>query len=113
MPKEIVRSQSWGESDDQGTVRVEVGWSRERGDLHVATVADAPPVYELLEAARAVVAAVAGEQLQAAVAELAEAIEHIEAQERHGWFAWLDRSAVNALIRNLRRARDQAFGRDE
>lgn len=30
-----------------------------------------------------------------------------------GWFVHLDRKAVNELIRYLRRARDQAFGRDE
>ncbi len=30
-----------------------------------------------------------------------------------GRYMSLDRPAINALIRNLRRARDQAFGRDE
>lgn len=30
-----------------------------------------------------------------------------------GWHADLDRAGVNRLIRTLRRARDQAFGRDE
>lgn len=30
-----------------------------------------------------------------------------------GFYVTLDRNAVNALIRHLRRARDQAFGRDE
>lgn len=30
-----------------------------------------------------------------------------------GWFVDLDRYACNDLIRKLRRARDQAFGRDE
>jgi len=30
-----------------------------------------------------------------------------------GWFVTLDRNGVNAMIRHLRRARDQAFGRDE
>lgn len=30
-----------------------------------------------------------------------------------GWYADLDRDEVNKLIRVLRRARDQAFGRDE
>lgn len=30
-----------------------------------------------------------------------------------GWFVTLDREAINALIRNLRKARDVAFGRDE
>lgn len=30
-----------------------------------------------------------------------------------GWFVDLDRRSINDLIRHLRRARDQAFGRDE
>lgn len=30
-----------------------------------------------------------------------------------GWFVTLDREGINALIRNLRKARDAAFGRDE
>lgn len=30
-----------------------------------------------------------------------------------GLYVDLDRTAINALIRNLRRARDQAFGKDE
>lgn len=30
-----------------------------------------------------------------------------------GWFVDLDRKGCNDLIRHLRRARDQAFGRDE
>lgn len=30
-----------------------------------------------------------------------------------GWFIDLDREGINQLIRNLRKARDAAFGRDE
>lgn len=30
-----------------------------------------------------------------------------------GWFVSLNRRQINDLIRHLRRARDQAFGRDE
>lgn len=30
-----------------------------------------------------------------------------------GWFMSLDRRGINDLIRHLRKARDQAFGRDE
>lgn len=33
--------------------------------------------------------------------------------EGNGWFVQLDRSGINRLIRALRQARDQAFGRDE
>ena len=33
--------------------------------------------------------------------------------ETGGWNVWLDRRGINDLIRILRRARDQAFGRDE
>lgn len=39
-----------------------------------------------------------------------------DAPETHytdGLYVDLDRAAINRLIRNLRRARDQAFGRDE
>jgi hypothetical protein len=30
-----------------------------------------------------------------------------------GWFVQLDRAGINHLIRSLRKARDQSFGRDE
>lgn len=33
--------------------------------------------------------------------------------EMPGWFVSLDRKGCNDLIRHVRRARDQAFGRDE
>ena len=32
---------------------------------------------------------------------------------KYGMYVDLDRTGINTLIRNLRRARDQAFGRDE
>lgn len=36
-----------------------------------------------------------------------------EAHFTDGMYVDLDRTSINKLIRNLRRARDQAFGRDE
>jgi len=33
--------------------------------------------------------------------------------EGNGWFVQMDRAGLNRLIRALRTARDQAFGRDE
>lgn len=41
----------------------------------------------------------------------AEATE--ETHPFDGWYADLDRAGINRLIKALRRARDQAFGRDE
>ena len=38
-----------------------------------------------------------------------EGVSHVT----DGMYVNLDRPAINKLIRNLRRARDQAFGRDE
>lgn len=39
--------------------------------------------------------------------------ETAETSYTDGMYVDLDRQAINRLIRNLRRARDQAFGRDE
>jgi len=33
--------------------------------------------------------------------------------EANGWFAQLDRAGINRLIKTLRKARDEAYGRDE
>jgi hypothetical protein len=37
----------------------------------------------------------------------------LEIPEGDGWYVTLDRRGINELIRNLRRARDRAYGRDE
>lgn len=42
-----------------------------------------------------------------------DAVELVPTPEGNGWFVTLDRREINDLIRVLRRARDQAFGRDE
>ena len=47
------------------------------------------------------------------VKEYREQFELAEGAQSHGWFCSLDRRGINDLIRKLRRARDQAFGRDE
>ena len=36
-----------------------------------------------------------------------------QSSEKHGWWVDLDRAGVNQLIKNLRRARNVAFGSDE
>jgi hypothetical protein len=79
MPKEVV----WSYRDifgEKEPFRVEVGWSRESGDVQIVTADPSKP--EVGEPCR-------------------------------GFYVDLDRKGINDLIRNLRRARDQAFGRDE
>lgn len=39
-------------------------------------------------------------------------IDEAEDNPRHGWYVQLDRAGINRLIRALRDARDQAFGKD-
>ena len=52
------------------------------------------------------------EYVEVAVLHHGEATADSPAAES-GWFAQLDRTGINRLIRTLRQARDQAYGRDE
>lgn len=86
MPKEII----YGTVLDGFTIKV--GWDRD-SNIQVASLADE------------------GEK---------RVRDILAAEERDptgrvfdGWYVTLDRDGVNKLIRTLRRARDQAFGRDE
>jgi hypothetical protein len=97
MPKEIVRGEHTIEDTGLPTPEVEipfvhVGWDR-KGFVQVATVAPAGRVapYDPVQK------------------------KHVIAQDAHdpGWFVGLDRDGINQLIRNLRKARDAAFGKDE
>lgn len=90
MPKEIVYGDQKfmpGSEDDPAVVVV--GWSREAGDVQVVT-----------------------RLLNAEVPHPDEC--HDEGVPvKYGMYVNLDRRGINDLIRHLRRARDQAFGRDE
>ena len=85
MPKEVVYSSEVfrGDEPDKASM-AEVRWSRESESLQIATV-------------------------------VVDAATHdpVTEEVRGGWYISLDRRTVNDLIRHLRRARDQAFGRDE
>lgn len=72
----------------QTPARLEIGWSE--GRVQIATSTDD------IEVLRALGQAAAPEQT-----------------DWRGIFLQLDRDGVNAIIRNLRTARDKAFGRDE
>lgn len=86
MPKEIVRAPQDLTEDGAYTV-VEIGWSREAGHVQLITKATNEFGHRMVED---------------------EGIHYTD-----GMYTSLDRRGINDLIRHLRRARDQAFGRDE
>lgn len=90
MPKEYISGQyvffENEESEPEQSV-VCVKWSRETGDLQIVT------------------------RLKEAEVFYSEKDDPMPV--RYGWYVDLDRKGINDLIRVLRRARDQAFGRDE
>lgn len=90
MPKEVVYSSElpWG-PDDLGVAITEVRWSREGSDVQVVTKAVRRTDHARLRAEN-------------------EPLDYTD-----GFYVNLDRRGINDLIRHLRRARDQAFGRDE
>lgn len=95
MPKELIGSR------EESNV-VELGWSRESEHVQLGTTSQS----------RLVAATVARADSRANYA-AAKATVDPEEIPFTGWFVQLNRSDINILIRNLKKARDQAYGRDE
>ena len=91
MPKELVYSEftPFGE-DDPGITVAEVSWNRETEHVQLVTKCIDRSTHEPVPMKE--------EYLLPATA---------------GFYMQLDRRGINKLIRNLRKARDQAFGKDE
>lgn len=85
MPKELIHSDPalWND-DDENRGYLELRWSRETDSVQVASV-------------------------------VLRKSDHspVTREVQGGWYIDLNRRSINQLIRNLRRARDQAFGKDE
>lgn len=88
MPKETVYGEMLTSTPNSDRAIVEVRWSREAGDVQV--------VSKCINA------------LGGRVASDDDGIHYTD-----GMYVTLDRRGINDVIRHLRRARDQAFGRDE
>lgn len=86
MPKEVIYSEQapYGDDDPRRSI-AELSWSREAEHVQFATLFVEGSTLERLP------------------------LKDIEG----GIFIQLDRPGINRLIRYLRRARDQTFGRDE
>ena len=113
MPRETVYGSElpYGEDEPARSV-IEIGWSREAEHVQIATKcvrsddgADYFPKLEPIEMPE--ISQRADEE------EVAGVLLEVEALGRSGHYVQLDRAAINETIRILRRARDQAFGRDE
>lgn len=90
MPKELIEGLHTyfaheGEEGDKSVVCVK--WSRETGDIQIAT--------------------------RLRTAEVPGPDERGPIPAKYGWYVDLDRDTINEVIRVLRRARTQVFGRDE
>lgn len=96
MPKEVIRSKYEGNSDNPEPV-IRVGWSKEQGHVDVASVSLDPKqglsFYD-------------EDVKQWVTFDKRDFLEN-------GWFVQLDRNGINKMIKALRTARDQAFGKDE
>lgn len=108
MPKEIVygRSLPYGDDEPARSI-VEVRWDRETGYFQMVTRCVRADNLETYVPSRFEITS------QGTAGELttSEQLGDIPVQE--GFWVDLDRAGINAVIKNLRRARDQAFGRDE
>lgn len=113
MPKEVIYGDEgylpYGTPEDPGPARsiVELTWSREAEHVQLVT--------KCVEAA-------SGEAYRPKEGEPGyhggqrstdPAVPDFDLDFRDGFYVTMDRDGINRLIRNLRRARDQAYGRDE
>lgn len=91
MPSETIRSRH--EVDDGAGPYLNIGWGRDAEYVQIGT--EVPEGEGKLQTR--------GEQ----------GWVDVDSVGGVGWFVQLDRDGINRAIRTLRRARDQAFGRDE
>lgn len=88
MPKETIH-------DEAGLYDVAVGWNRDTSHVQLGTVIHQDP-----------------DKAEVTLPALLKTWQD-EGDHHTGLWATLDRDGINRLIRSLRRARDQAYGKDE
>lgn len=105
MPKEVVLCDPRFEHENpMGPPVVIVGWDRDAGTCQVVTrllKAEVPPQPLVVSSQVSVEATISTASSGSGI------------PVEYGFYVDLDRRGLNDLIRKLRRARDQAFGRDE
>lgn len=99
MPKQVVRARP--EVDDGAGPYVRLGWGKDAGYVELGTAVPEGEGKLMLP-----------NRTPQGPDEPAWG-EVIGGGEDVGWFVQLDRDGINQLIRHLREARNQAYGRDE
>lgn len=112
MPKEVVSGHWWGAPDqEERRPQIEVHWHRDGVDrIQIVTKAVAPDGGRLMPPEESKILTEASGPMSIGTVPIVEPYEYLVTD---GFYVDLDRRGVNDLIRHLRRARDQAFGRDE
>lgn len=96
MPKEVIRARP--DTDDGAGPYIRLGWGKESEHVELGTaVPDGQGRLQL---------PIREQDGSPGNWETVDSIEDV------GWFVQLDRAGINRLIRELRKARDQAFGAD-
>lgn len=108
MPKEVIYTDrgypAYGTPDEpEAECVIEVSWSKEASHVQMATKVVRPSDH----------APFVHETFLEYLEPLPEDQLHGVLSMMSGMYATLDRDSINNIIRVLRRARDQAFGRDE
>lgn len=92
MPKEYVHGEVLAGPEPSDSIQspvIDIGWSREAGHVQIASRVRECEVF------------------------FDEDHPNAPIPVEYGYYVNLNRTGINDLIRHLRRARDQAFGRDE
>jgi hypothetical protein len=114
MPKEIVNSRYYNQdpAKRQEESYVKVGWTK---DLDHVEMTVAHP-YDELPNTKTIYDVLRDELTDpkwSNGSNYAQVLEQMITVHKQGWYVQLDRLGINRLIRILRQARDDAFGRDE
>lgn len=100
MPK--VQIDSLHRGIDPQDSHVHLGWEKGLAHVELATIVPSGQIWAPLGST------------PDAGSEMIRSDTHYLVDSPHpGWFVQLDRAGINNLIRNLRKARDEAYGRDE
>lgn len=112
MPKEVIVGHWWGAPDqEKRRPQIEVHWHGDGMEqVQIVTKAVAMDGDRLMPPEESKMLTETSGPMSIGTVSIDEPYEYLVTD---GFYVDLDRQGINRLIKHLRRARDQAFGRDE